>query len=221
MTLNCRENLPKGALSRLATVRRPAAFALAVALGVLLALALASCGGGDDAKLLPGSTADEINENLDQVRQLATEGECVGAADAAREVGSQVEALSGVDVKLKRALENGAARLNEVVDECEEAPTEPIAPPAEATTTEESESPGEEKKREKELEKAEKEAEREAEREEKEAEKEEKEAEKEKPVPPPTPEAPPEEVPPTEGGGTGASGGVSPGAPVDDEDGEG
>jgi hypothetical protein len=209
VTLNCRENLPNATLSRLATVRRPVAFALA--LGLLAVLSMASCGGGDDAKLLPGATANEITENLDRVRQLVAEGECIGAADAAREVGAQVEALAGVDAKLKRALESGAGRLNEVVDECEEASTEAVAPPVEVPTTESTEPPGQEKKREKELEKAEKEAEKEAEK-----------AEKEKPAPPSPPPAttpetqipPTEEAPPVEGGGTGAPGGVSPGAPV-------
>ena len=59
-------------------------------------------------KLLPGATAKEITENLDTVKQLASEGECIGAADAAEEVSAQVEALDGVDPKLKQALERGA-----------------------------------------------------------------------------------------------------------------
>ena len=71
---------------------------------------------GEDAKLLPGSTAQEITENLDTVKQLADEGECVGAADAAAEVSTQVESLEGVDPKLKQALQRGVARLDEVVD---------------------------------------------------------------------------------------------------------
>jgi len=211
MTLNCRGNLSKGAFSRLATVRRPAAFALAIALGTAAALALASCGGGDDAKLLPGATAQEINENLDRVKQYAEEGECVGAADAVGEVNAQVEALTGVDAKLKQALQRGTARLDEVVASCEEeSTTETVAPSTEATTTESTEPPGQEKKREKELEKEEKEAE--------------KPPKKEKPTPPGHPpttqtEPPPsttpaEEAPPSEAGGTGAPGGVSPGAPV-------
>jgi outer membrane biosynthesis protein TonB len=211
MTLNCRGNPSPGAFSRLATVRRPAAFALALVLGATAALALASCGGGDDAKLLPGATAQEISENLDRVKQYAEEDECVGAADAVGEVNAQVEALTGVDAKLKRALQRGTERLGEVVASCEEEPTtEAVEPATEATTTESTEPPGQEKKREKEREKAEKEAE--------------KPPKKEAPSPPeppettpaepPAPTTPAEEVPPTEDGGTGASGGVSPGAPV-------
>ena len=44
-------------LSRLATVRQLAISTLALALGAAAALGLVSCGGGEDAKLLPGNTA--------------------------------------------------------------------------------------------------------------------------------------------------------------------
>jgi outer membrane biosynthesis protein TonB len=191
-------------------VRQLAISTLALALGVAAALALVSCGGGEDAKLLPGNTATEITENLDRVKQYAEEGECVGAEDAVSEVNAQVEGLSGVDPKLLEALQRGAARLSEVVAGCEEEETEAVAPPSEATTTEETEKvpPGLEKKEEKEREK-----------EEKELEKEEEKAEKKEP--PETKTTPEEETPttttPAEGGGTGASGGVGPAAPATPE----
>ena len=211
MTLNCRENPPQKPLSRLATVRQPAAFVLALALGALAAVALTSCGGGEDAKLLPGNTAQEISENLDSVKQFAGEGECVGAENAAQEVSAQVEGLDGVDEKLKQALQRGAEKLSEVVVACEETETEAVAPADEAPSTEEEDElpPGLEKKAEKEQEKEEKALEKEVEKQEKEEEKE---------VPPATPTTPTETTPvepqPSEGGGTGASGGVGPGAPV-------
>ncbi|HWP33743.1 MAG TPA: hypothetical protein VNL97_08335, partial [Solirubrobacterales bacterium] len=90
-------------------MRRLAPPALALALGAATAFWLVSC-GGQDAQLLPGNTAREITENLDRVRQYAGEGECVGAADAAQEVGAQVKSLEGVDATLKRALEQGTTR---------------------------------------------------------------------------------------------------------------
>jgi hypothetical protein len=62
------------------------------------------------------------------VQQLSDEGDCIGAESAAQQVGEQIEALEGVDAKLKRALEDGAARLNEVIAGCEEATTEAVAP---------------------------------------------------------------------------------------------
>jgi hypothetical protein len=192
--------------SRLATVRQLAISTLALALGAAAALALVSCGGGEDAKLLPGNTAAEITENLDRVKQYAEEEECVGAEDAVSEVSSQVEGLEGVDPKLIEALQRGVARLSEVVASCEEEETEAVAPSSEATTEEtETVPPGLEKKEEKEREK-----------EEKALEKEEEKAEKKEP--PETKTTPDEETPttppPAEGGGPGASGGVSAGAPV-------
>lgn len=211
MTLNCRENPPKRVFSRLATVRRPTAFTIALALGVAAALALASCGGGENAKLLPGVSAQEISENLDRVKQLVGEDECVGAANAAQEVSAQVEALTGVDAKLKQALQSGAARLGEVVATCEESATEAVSPASKVPSTEEELPPGLEKKAEKEREKEEKALEKEASKQEKET----------QPAPPTTPtETTPTEPPattpepPAEGGGTGGSGGVGPGAPV-------
>lgn len=184
------------ALSRLATMRRPTAFAL----GIVVAVALASC-GSDDAQLLPGAEAREITANLDQVEQLASEGECAGAEESAEQVRAQVEALQGVDQELRQALERGAARLNEVVDTCEEETTEELPPapePESSDEDEEKEREKEEKEREREEEKAEKEEEKEAEREEKESE----------PAPPAEEVEPPQEP----------SGGISPGAAVEEDD---
>jgi outer membrane biosynthesis protein TonB len=104
-------------------VTRPA---LLFAIAAAAALALAACGSGSDAKLLPGKTAQEINENLDSVQQLVDEHECVDAADAALEVSSEVESLQNIDPELKQILQKGAARLNEVVDTCQEATEETI-----------------------------------------------------------------------------------------------
>jgi len=203
MNTICRENLRDRVFSRLAAMRQVAALSLALALGVATAVGLASCGGGKDAELLPGATAAEISENLDTVKELASEGECVGAANAAEEVSAQVEALGGVDPELKQALERGAARLSEVVATCEEVTTEAFEPSTEDTEEEAPKiPPGQEKK------------------EEKEREKEEKEAEKDLPPDTPTtpaettPGEPPSTPPPSEGGGTGAPGGVSPAEPA-------
>jgi len=164
-------------------------------------VALASCGGEEDAQLLPGTDAREITANLDRVEQLANEGECAGAEESAALIGSQVEALEGVDEELQRALERGATRLSEVVDTCEEEEVEELAPapePESSDEDEEKEREKEEKEREREEEKTEKEEEKEAEREEKESE----------PTPPAEEAEPPQEP----------SGGISPGAAVEEGD---
>lgn len=180
---------------------------LVLASGLLIALALAAC-GGEDAKLLPGETAREITANLDTVKQLAGEGDCVGAESAAQQVGEQIEALEGVDPKLKRALEQGAARLEEVIASCEESSAEAIAPAE--IPTEQEEEPAEPKQKE-EKEKEPKPKEEEAEEEGSPALPPQAKGEGkglEKGSPPPAEEAP-EEVAPED-----SSGGVSPGAPA-------
>jgi hypothetical protein len=93
---------------------------IAFALLATAALALAACGGGEEAKLLPGTTASQINANLDQVRTLVSAEDCIGAENAAAIVSEEIDALEGVDAKLKQALREGAERLNVVVGECEE-----------------------------------------------------------------------------------------------------
>lgn len=186
---------------------------LSLGLAVAVATTLVAC-GGEDAKLLPGETAREITANLDTVKQLSDEGDCAGAESAAAQVSEQIEGLGGVDRKLKQALEEGAARLSEVIAECEEASAEGLAPAEVAPAGE-----GEEEKASK-------------------AEKKEKQKEaKEEKAPPPAPEKPEgsRELPPQangegkglengngpppaaggeEGGAVSPSGGVSPGSPA-------
>ena len=110
---------------------RLSALLLVFALGATAAVALVSCGGGSNADLLPGTTADEIEANLDAVQQLAAEEDCFGAEDAVAQVAAEVEELDGVDAKLKRALEEGTAKLSEVVGRCEEETTEETEPAVE------------------------------------------------------------------------------------------
>lgn len=94
--------------------------ATAIVLAPLLAaLLLSACGGGSADNLLPGTTAGEINQNLEQVRQKVGEGDCEGAEDSAAAVSTQVDELgNGVDKKLRAALAQGAERLGEVVEKC-------------------------------------------------------------------------------------------------------
>jgi len=118
---------------------------LAFLLGAASAVGLVSCGGGNDAQLLPGTTADQIESNLDQVAELAAAEDCVGAEDAVAEVAAEVEELQGVDVKLKTALQEGTAKLREVVGRCEEETTEEEAEPVLETDVEAEEVEKEEK----------------------------------------------------------------------------
>lgn len=86
----------------------------ALAVGLLLA----ACGGGGGDELLPGTTADQINSNLDQVRASFEQGDCERAEDGVANVSTEVEELGKVDARLKKALKQGAAKLSEVVSTC-------------------------------------------------------------------------------------------------------
>jgi hypothetical protein len=138
MTFKCRVILRRRPFSRLGRMPRLPQALLAFVLAAAAGLTLVAC-GGEDAKLLRGETAREITANLDTVQQLSDEGDCVGAESAAQQVGEQIEAVEGVDQKLKRTLEDGATRLEEVIAGCEESTSEAIAPATIPTEPEEDE----------------------------------------------------------------------------------
>ncbi|HEY6145963.1 MAG TPA: hypothetical protein VIV13_06790 [Solirubrobacterales bacterium] len=114
---------------------RLSALLLALLLGASSAVALASC-GGSESDLLPGTSAEQIESNLDAVEQLAADQDCIGAEDAVAEVTAEVEELEGVDLKLKAALQEGTGRLSEVVADCEEETTSEETEPTLETNVE-------------------------------------------------------------------------------------
>ena len=83
-----------------------------------MGLLLAACGGGSGDELLPGTTADQINSNLDQVQVSFEQGDCEKAEDGVANVSTEVDELGKVDARLKKALRQGAAKLSEVVSTC-------------------------------------------------------------------------------------------------------
>lgn len=100
--------------------------------GVLL---LAGC-AEDRSHLLPGTTVEEISTNLDLVRDLADQDDCLGAIDAAQQVTRQIESLgTAVDARLRRSLREGASRLVLTIQKnCH--PSETVTPPADTTLPE-------------------------------------------------------------------------------------
>jgi outer membrane biosynthesis protein TonB len=203
MSAKCRENTASEPFSRLGWMGRHRAILLALVLGLVAAATLSACGGEEKADLLPGETASEINANLNLVEDLVAAGDCVGAENAAAAVSGQVESLTGVDQELVETLSKGAARLQEVIGECEEAPEEDEETAASEEEPDLEELEKEERDEEKAQEKAEKDAEKDQKKEEK--------PEKETPsTESPDQEKEPEtEVPPTEPTNP-PSGGVSP-----------
>lgn len=214
MSGRCRENTRPGSFSRLGRVPCSTHASL-LALVLAATFALAAC-GDEDAQLLPGGTAREITANLDTVQRLADEGDCLGAESAALQVSEQVEALGGVDERLKRALREGAARLNEVVAGCEEETA--VVPD---TTEAEAEPSPDEKKREKEEEKLEREEEKEREKEEDEGGQDKGDGKEAEPSLPPQAEGEGKGLDEGDDGGPdggGPSGGVSPANPAGEGD---
>lgn len=137
---------------------RVSALLLALVLGGAGALALTSCGGGSDAKLLPGAKASQIESSLDQVRELVAAGDCIGAENEVAAVAAEVEELNEVAPKLKAALQEGTTKLSEVVSRCEEGESEETEPSAQRAV-EEGELEAEEREAEEKAEKAQEKAE--------------------------------------------------------------
>jgi hypothetical protein len=171
-------------------------------LTIVAGVTLSAC-GGSNPKLLPGTTATQINANLDEVKQLAEEEDCIGAANAAAAVQEEIDALEGVDAKLKQALVEGAERLNSVVGECEESG---LAGEEEAREKAEEAEQAEEEEQEKERKPSKSEKEKEAEEP----------AEGNEGGKPSQPGGEEEggEEPPAEEGGESGSGGIGPGTPA-------
>jgi polyribonucleotide nucleotidyltransferase len=105
----------------------------ALAVGLLLA----ACGSSSNDELLPAPTADQINSHLDQVRSSYQAGDCQKAEEGVANVSTEVDELGKVDVKLKKALRQGAAKLSEVVRTCREKEEEQQQADEEKTLEEE------------------------------------------------------------------------------------
>lgn len=202
---------------------RLSALMLALLFGAASAVALTSCGGGSDAKLLPGAKAEQIEANLDQVQSLVNNHDCVGAEDAVAAIDAEVEELNGVAAKLKTALQEGTARLDEVVGRCDEEPEEQAEQAAEADVEAEEEEAGELEAEEEKAAKAQEKAEKQEQKVEEKAEPAEEELE-EGNLPPQSEgkgkakgheEAPPPVEEPEPGPAETESGGVSPGVGVE------
>lgn len=112
---------------------------LALALGAAVAVGLVSCGTRDEKGLLPGNNAQQILDNLDQVKADAQSGDCSSASLEVATVQDEIDSLpTTVDAQLRARLSDGAQRLADVVNSpgaCETtAETTTVAP----TTTQES-----------------------------------------------------------------------------------
>jgi hypothetical protein len=97
-------------MSRLAPMRRLLAPTLALGLGALCAVVVASCGGGN-SQLLSGDNANQLNTALDRIASDANRGACSSAASLADSIANQLNQQSNLDRDLKSALIQGFQRL--------------------------------------------------------------------------------------------------------------
>jgi hypothetical protein len=82
---------------------------LALALGLVCAVMVASCGSSGGT--LSGATAQQLLDALDQMQTDATSGNCSSVASSASNVASQVEARTNIDPKLRANLVEGFRNL--------------------------------------------------------------------------------------------------------------
>jgi hypothetical protein len=111
----------------------------ALVLGVVCAVLIASCGGSGGKDLIPGATASQLDEALDQIEQLADDGQCSDAASSAEQVATQLETQqSDINPELKQALVDGFQRVQVLASDpatCSSVSTQETT--TEETTTEE------------------------------------------------------------------------------------
>lgn len=103
------------------TVRRLPPLVLALVLGVLCALLVASCGDDkSDRKLLAPSRADAIREELDKIAERVEKGECKELQPAFQRLNRAIDGLpNSTDKRLRRRLASGAENLQQIApDEC-------------------------------------------------------------------------------------------------------
>jgi cell division septation protein DedD len=119
---------------------------LALALGAAVAVGLVSCGSRDEKGLLPGNNAQQILDNLDQVKADVQDGDCSSASAEVATIQDEIDALpTTVDPQLRARLSDGAQRLADVVNSpgaCETttAATTTVEPTStESTTTQKNE----------------------------------------------------------------------------------
>ena len=102
------------------TVPRPATLLCALLLGLVCAFATAC--GQDDSKLLSGSRADLLRQDLDAVESAIATGRCTRARQALDDLDGHVGGIPGeTDRGLRQRLREGVERLRQQVPEACEA----------------------------------------------------------------------------------------------------
>lgn len=97
--------------------RAPLPHLVALVLGVGAAVAV---GCGDRSNLIPASRADDLTQQLADIKSRIADGKCDGITDDVRKFRTSVTSLSGsVDRRLRQRLREGAdSLLDQAADEC-------------------------------------------------------------------------------------------------------
>jgi hypothetical protein len=135
-----RPNGRREPVARLAAMPRPPLFLLSVALGAVVAVALASCGSDDEGTIPPQSAAAMLTA-LENARGEQSQGDCTGVSDAAGNLLTEInEAPDTVDPDVRQAIVDGANNLRTLAEDentCEPTgSTGPSGPQNDETTTE-------------------------------------------------------------------------------------
>jgi hypothetical protein len=135
-----RDGRPNGGrepVARLAAMPRPPLFLLSVALGAVIAVALASCGSDDEGTIPPEDAAVMLTA-LENARGEQEQGDCSGISDAAGNLLTEInEAPETVDPEVRQGIVEGANNLRTLAEtRCEPTgPTGPSGPDSDEETT--------------------------------------------------------------------------------------
>lgn len=112
-----RPNGGREPVARLAAMPRPPLFLLSVALGAVVAVALASCGSDDEGTIPPQSAAAMLTA-LENARGEQSQGDCTGVSDAAGNLLTAInEAPDTVDPDVRQAILDGANNLRALAED--------------------------------------------------------------------------------------------------------
>jgi hypothetical protein len=111
---------------------------LAPLCALLVAVAVAGCGGDDDPEpSIPGASADTLLATLQEIEDNVDVGSCLIAADKIDDLRAELDALpASVNEEVSQALENGADQLSILVEDPDQC-DRPEETTTEETTTEE------------------------------------------------------------------------------------
>jgi hypothetical protein len=108
----------------------------ATLIALVLVLAVAGCGGGNDKKTIPAGNAQSLIAGLDRVSDQFDNGACNGAQAKVSDLQNAADNLpSSVDPEVKKNIQDGLQRLNDLVQrDCQRSETTTTSSTTSSTT---------------------------------------------------------------------------------------